>query len=199
MSYFGMQVTMALDQFIAVFWPFQHARLRRNLNRAMLVLSSVVVVLMTAIRSVMLVVKSITGWYLLGFVGLGSISALVLMIAYPATAYKLYRQSNAVRPQSQIQLRNTKTIQHGNIQVAPKSDVNKSQMHVQALKIYTAILLQFLISTLLCIIGFVIFHQRWMIYICWINHIGNPVIYYCFVPKFREGVNGISRKLFHWN
>ena len=34
-SYFGVQVTMALDQFLAVFWPFRHARLRRHLNRAM--------------------------------------------------------------------------------------------------------------------------------------------------------------------
>ena len=69
------------------------------------------------------------------------------------------------------------------------------KMHVQALKIYTAILLQFMLSTLLCTVGWVIFHERWMVYFFWINHVGNPVIYYCFVQKFREGVKESVRQL----
>ena len=40
-AYFGVQVTMALDQFIAVFWPFKHARLQRILNSAMLAIFKV--------------------------------------------------------------------------------------------------------------------------------------------------------------
>ena len=75
--------------------------------------------------------------------------------------------------------------------------MKKSQMHVQALKIYTAILLQFMLSTLLCTVGYVVLHQRWMVYFFWINHIGNPVIYYCFVPKFKAGVKESARALLH--
>ena len=31
-SYFGVQLVFALDQFIAVYWPFKYARLRRPIN-----------------------------------------------------------------------------------------------------------------------------------------------------------------------
>ena len=72
--------------------------------------------------------------------------------------------------------------------------MKQSQMHVKALKIYTAILLQFMISTIICAVGINV-KQMWAYYFFYINHIGNPVIYYCFVPKFREGVKASARAL----
>ena len=59
-------------------------------------------------------------------------------------------------------------------------------MHVQALKIYMAILLQFLLANAISLVGISVFGQLWMAYFFYINHIGNPLIYYVFVPKFRE-------------
>ena len=180
-SYFGVQVTMALDQFIAVFWPFRHARLQRKLNRVMLGVCSGFAVLMMGVRIFMLILKIVKIWFSVLYLVMGLSSVLTLIILYPATAYKLYRLNAIVRPQPQIRLQNMRTTFKCNDHGKPGPKVKHAQMHVQALKIYTAILLQFMLSTLLCTVGWVIFHERWMVYFFWINHVGNPVIYYCFV------------------
>ena len=62
------------------------------------------------------------------------------------------------------------------------------RMHVTALMIYTAIFLQHLLAALLSNVMFSVINRRWAFYFFYINHIGNPVIYYALVPKFREGV-----------
>ena len=116
--------------------------------------------------------------------------SVALFIIYPATAYTLYQQSASVRPQSHTRLQ--QTAEHTAV-VTQKSqtsstDTKKRQLHIQALMIYSAILLQFVLATMISSVGIVLFKQRWMVYIYFLNHIGNPVIYYSFVPKFREGV-----------
>ena len=194
--YLGVQVTMALDQFIAVSWPFQHARLRRKLNRAMLGICAAVILILVSLRTVVFFLSTVGSLFLILYLTVCVVSVLVLMIAYPATAYKLYRQSTAVQPQLQVRLRDLMTKGRGTAQPSAQSDVKKSQLHEQALKIYTAILLQSMMSTLLSMVGYVLFDLHWMLYFFWINHIGNPVIYYLLVPKFRAGVKESVRVLY---
>ena len=187
-SYFCIQVTMAIDQFIAVFWPFKHARLRRNLNRVALVFGAFVVMLFTAAN----------GFAMFGYdhnpfgamiIILSMVTLATLLFVYPATAYKLYRQNATVRPQPQTRLETSGKCSDN----AVKS--NKARLHVQALKIYTTILLQFLLAYIASVALIVIFGQLWMGYFIYINHTCNPIIYYCFVPKFREGVKTSARAL----
>ena len=188
---FGVQVTMAMDQFIAVYWPFQHMRLRRNLNRAMFIITCFVGALM---NTVLLVTKSSPRQFGVSFIILGMFCALVLVIVYPATAYKLYLQSTRIHPQpeKQASVNSTKSAPNNT-----SGEGNKTEMHVQAFKIYMAILIQLFASPVVSNTGLLIIGSSWPLYFYFINHIGNPVIYYCFVPRFRDGVKASARALCH--
>ena len=119
---------------------------------------------------------------------------LTLLILYPATAFKLYRQSRNVKPLPTRLSRLRSQATGGQVDAKPTStEVKTNSMHVQALKIYTAISLQFLLLNLLVLGAVLIWRQLWMPYFFFINHIGNPVIYYCFVRKFREGLHQALR------
>ena len=135
------------------------------------------------------------------YVTYGFFCLLVLFIIYPTTAYKLYRQSATIRPQPKNRLQKAdKSGQVSTSQPQPTSSDSESttSMHVRALKIYTAILLQLILASGFSMLAGLI-GRRWMAYVFFINHIGNPVIYYCFVPKFREGVKKYTRAFFHRN
>ena len=216
--YFGIQVAMALDQLIAVSWPFRHARLRRNVNYAALVIGGILFVILTAFRTALFMQNAPAENYSLVFITVSCVPVVILVIVYPATAYKLYLKSATVHTQPQNSLRDVPKATQNNPQpmatphnhkpitntphsktscITKLPDTNTKSMHVRALKIYAAILLQFVMATLASSVMTVIFVERWALYFFYINHIGNPVIYYCFVPKFREGVKEIARALCH--
>ena len=189
-GYFGVQLTMALDQFIAVFWPFQHARLRRDLNRGMVVCGAILSMLLAVASNSFTLLGYDHIPYVIMILILATVTLVTLLTVYPITAYKIYRQNVTVRPQLQIELK-TPGKSGG---ITTKHDQgNASHLHVQALKIYTAILLQFLLASIVSFAGLVIFDKIWMAYFFFINHTCNPAIYYCFVPKFREGVKTRAR------
>ena len=127
----------------------------------------------------------------------------VLFIVYPYTAFKLYQQSNIVQQQAQVHVRmqNMRTIEHKKNQKPELAypEANTTKIHIQALKIYTAILLQFLLAAVVSSILVIVLDNDWMSYLFFVNHIGNPVIYYCSVPKFREGVSTSVRQIFRRN
>ena len=61
--------------------------------------------------------------------------------------------------------------------------------------IYVAVLTQMLVAITVCVIGVIWFKKQWMVYFVYLNNIGNPVIYYWFVPKFREATKAYFKKL----
>ena len=202
LSFFGVQVTMALDQFIAVFWPFKQARLRQSLKRSAIAVGGVLLVLCISLVSAFQVLNASDDKYALVFFVLGVVSLAVLFVTYTTTAYKLYRQNAIIRPQPQIQLQKIENHAPDNTnqpQPTSSDSASTTSMHVRAMKIYTAILLQFLLASIVSQLVITVFGQLWMVYFFYINHIGNPVIYYCFVPKFREGVKKHARAFFHRN
>ena len=67
-------------------------------------------------------------------------------------------------------------------------------MHLQALKIYTSIFVTFVVAYLVFIVAAVLL-SPWLGYGYYINHTANPVIYYCFVKKFRKSVKEYWRRL----
>ena len=71
------------------------------------------------------------------------------------------------------------------------------KMHVQAIKIYTSIFLLFTLSLVSLLIIIESNNPSWT-YAYFLNHIGNPIIYYVFAPKFREKVNTYCRRLRCW-
>ena len=71
------------------------------------------------------------------------------------------------------------------------------KMHVQAIKVYSSIFLLFTLS-LVSLVMIILTHISVFAYVYSINHVGNPIIYYVFVPKFREAVNGYCKYLKCW-
>ena len=194
-STFGVQVTMALDQFIAVIWPFKHARLKKYLNRAMLSLAAILFLLLPILVSIFIALSMSKNGIVSVYAALAMVCLCALFIIYPATAYKLYRQSATVKPQPQLQLHSSAKLKQETSKQPQTTSPDARRMHVQALKIYIAILLQFILSSILSTMGCIIFERYWMLYFFYFNHVGNPVIYYCFVAKFREGVKKSAKTM----
>ena len=67
-------------------------------------------------------------------------------------------------------------------------------MHIQALKIYTSIFLVFVVANAAATVV-VLLDVTWLSYVYCINHTANPVIYYCFVEKFRNRVKEYCGRL----
>ena len=67
-------------------------------------------------------------------------------------------------------------------------------MHIQALRIYVSIFLAFVVAYLLLMVSAAVI-SPWLTYGYYINHTINPVIYYCFVEKFRSSVKEYLRRL----
>ena len=201
-SYLFVQVAMALDQVIAVFCPFNYTRMRKKLNRCSISVGTVILIL----KTIALVQTNDTVWQinLALSVAVLLLCFVILIVSYIATALKLYAQGRALRQQTH----RTNTVQLRSISRATGTAANTAQeraraeqqpgkkraMHVQALKIYTSILLLFFVANLASItIG--LFDMKWMTYVYYVNHTANPLIYYCFVEKFRQGVKEYWRRL----
>ena len=192
---------MGLDQFIAVFWPFKHARLQRYLNRAMLTIGIIVGIILAFLISTFDIFSYSKVIYDPLFAMIMTICLTVLLIVYPTTAYKLYRQSVRIRPQTQTPLGTLNKPQQGKSEnpelKRTSSGADATPLHVRALMIYVAVLIQMLVAISLSAIGILLIGKQWMVYFIYLNHIGNPVIYYCFVPKFRKAAKERARMVFY--
>ena len=198
-----VQVTMALDQFVAVFYPFKHAKLRGTLNKIMvvafLVVASTLSVMPFALPEFRIKQGSKRNVYLLLIASVFSIGLLVLLSAYSAVALKLYRQGRSVGPQlgrtksGAVRPSSAVGVVH-NPEITEKVAQSKRAMHIQALKIYTSIFLAFIAAYLMFMVS-IFSLSVWPGYGYYVNHTVNPVIYYCFVEKFRNNVNGYWHRL----
>ena len=206
--YLFVQVAMAVDQFIAVFRPFKHAQLRHKLNKWMLTIS----VLILTIQSIFRVINTRVFWQVNKAIdtAIVLVCLAILVGAYTATALKLYAQRRAIRLRTQ----HTNDVAPNTISEAIDAVENaqehaaqqppspapapaagkKRAMHIQALKIYTAIFLVFLITNSLAVLLGVL-NRRYFVYVYTMKHLANPVIYYCFVEKFRQSVKENWRRL----
>ena len=195
-SYFGVQVVYALDQFIAVYWPFKHARLRCWINYGTsVVVVGVILALEAWDIAALLLTGSITEsveFLRILVAGVGFSFTIILLVLYTATAIKLYRKNRTRR------LSKSRLIELLNIEQTPNVELTRRRtrsIHIQALKIYTAIFVQFLFAIVVSGVLIGILKQRWTCYFFFINHVGNPVIYYCSVRRFKVGVNNAIAKL----
>ena len=138
---------------------------------------------------------------------------LILLGAYAATALKLYAPRRAIRPQAQrtndVALKTisrasdaaTKAQERARAEQQPPPPAppppapgKKRAMHVQALKIYTAIFLVFALTNAMAV-ALNMLEITYFVYVYHMKHLANPVIYYCFVNKFRNSVKEYWRRL----
>ena len=188
--YICLQVTMAMDQFVAVFYPFKHMKLRDVINKLMLGIGVILGVLLVFVRHVL--VFLVPQWHIIHqalFLCTVTVSLMILLTAYPAVAVKLYQQKRTIKPQASDAQSATGGASHASAAQKPATNLfsRPRAMHAQALKIYTTIFLVFLVAN--GVVYFVISNGfLWLIYVYFINHTVNPVIYYCFIEKFRQSV-----------
>ena len=194
-AYLFLQVAMALDQVIAVFRPFKHTRMRKKLNGWLTVVCSLIIVMQTA--AIVQPSYKVYQLSLAFFVVLMIVCFATLIVSYIATALKLYVQGRAIRPKTErtvstttAQERRTEAEQ----QPPPPALGKRRAMHIQALKIYTSILFAFFVANLAAA-AVALFDMKWMMYVCYVNYTANPLIYYCFVEKFRNSVKEYWRRL----
>ena len=202
-AYLFVQVAMALDQFIAVFRPFKYTRMRKKLNWWLFSVGALIIVIQ--ISALIQPSNTIYRISLAFFVIILSMCFATLIGAYTATALKLYVQRRAIRPQTQrtddivlravTQATDAATTAQELARAEPAPPGKKRAMHIQALKIYTAILLVFVVTNLASA-AIALLGMKWLTYVGYVSRTAaHPVIYYCFVEKFRSSVKEYWHRL----
>ena len=199
-----VQMTMAMDQFLAVFYPFKHTKLRGILNKSMLAAFTAVSIVTLFVPFVL----TTTGLsqeenkpaYLAAFVIVFLVGILLLPTVYTAVALKLYYNGRSFQAKpNRVNAQPTGTgasrtagaaASTGTSQAGKQTQATekkKRAMHIQALKVYASIFAAFIVAYSFSVAEAVT-QSQWLGYGYYINHTINPVIYYCFVEKFRNSV-----------
>ena len=86
-------------------------------------------------------------------------------------------------------------------QEASTKQANRRKMHIQALKIYGCIFVLFSFSVVTLSFVFIMMENQRSAaigsFIYFLNHVGNPVIYYALIDTFRREVNTYFRRVLH--
>ena len=164
---------------------------------------------------------------LLTYVSINSVILLFLAAAYPAIAIKLYKQKkkmdrktqrnkitgvkfiNRVVPmkvhgsQGEENIQST-SAQRGDVATTSQQETAVVQqrkataVHIKTLKLYGAILALFLF-TFSAGTTLITLESAWPGYLYYVSNIGNPLVYYVFIEKFRNSAKFYCRKLFKRN
>ena len=189
-AYLYVQVAMTFDRLLAVFRPHQFHRMRCRTN---IVVGAVFAVQQLVIQATVV----LRPYYNVNLIGLVvyipsfALALTFMLVSYPAIAINLYRQSRRIQ-----QAPATATSQH---HVSESQE--RAKYHVKTLKIYVAILVLYLFSSVPSLLVLASDYDddadyRWVGYLYYINNIGNPVIYYAFNDKFRQEVKTLLRSMF---
>ena len=105
-SYLFAQTAMALDQFVAVYYPFKHRRLSRKIKRVTLVVA-VIVIVYYIIHSIASRTSNFIdnlpvprSYIVLIFFLPMVVGFMLLLVVYPLIVLKLYKQHRHVRPKA---------------------------------------------------------------------------------------------------
>ena len=193
------------------FDPLNTSTYAKKLNRVIIIAGSLIIIL----QSLALVQPNHTVWLISQAFGVTILLVCfaTLVASYASTGRKLYVQGRAVRPQnvkriSAVDLNNYSGTAADTAAAATTAETTaqerrtrteqqpgkKRAMHIQALKIYTSILFAFFVANLAAA-AVALFDMKWMMYVCYVNYTANPLIYYCFVEKFRNSVKEYWRRL----
>ena len=236
MSYMFVTVAMALDRVLAVFKPYRYKAYRRQMLKIMAVLFGVVICYLEAGTTyVALVEPDREPVFHMTYVACYGIGLMVIVIAYPSIAVKLYRQDHKVRAASSgaFALRTVSQASYARVPIPPtqasasnarakipptqasasnaraampptlaaanenagSADTSKGK-HINALKLYLAILVLFLISFIPTGLV-VVLNSKVFAYFTHLNNVGNVFIYYYLIKTFRKRTNQLLSRMRH--
>ena len=191
-SYLFVQVAMVFDRIFAVYKPHSFKRLRRKTNRALFVIFLIVHIPMQL--QVLIYVGNI--YLSIAYVIIFGLGFATTLIAYPAIALKLWKQSRRIKPTAANQ-QNQPSAATGNPNKVISETQQRTKHHIKTLKLYVAVLVLYLfafLSTTLVAVDLSL-KNPWVVYLYYFNSIGNPFIYYVFIEKFRDDVNVMARRI----
>ena len=184
MSYMFVTVAMALDRVLAVFTPYKYKVYRRQMVKIVALVFGVTVICLVLSFNVLLVAYPefvlLNAYLHMLCYGIG---LLIIMLAYPAIAVRLYWQRKKVRAAHPAP-------QHLVLQVAHNSNtLSATGKQMKTLRLYLVILALFLLSFIGT--GFVIGGIKVFAYVSQINNVANFFIYYWMMDSFRKKVKGL--------
>ena len=214
--YLFVQVTMVLDRWFAVYTPTKYFRMRHLLNKTMVVIFIVLQVYMQTIFIVanyILEDEFLDAILDISFSGTFAIGLLVISVVYPAIVYKLHKlekKFNKVKPSGDSHVTSNVTIStvspsnsqptHPTPKDSSHTTSNASEAATSAsktnkiLKLYLGILALFIITNVPIVVS-AILDEDSIVYLFYLNSIGNGVIIYLFNTKFRTEVKNLFAKL----
>ena len=185
-SYLFIQVAMVFDRIFAVYAPHKFNDWRRSTNRALLG------VFVTSQASMQVPVLLIGGhvYVSVAYVATFVLGFTTITAAYPAIALKLWKQSRRIKPTAANQ-QNQPSAATGNPNKVISETQQRTKHHVKTLKLYVAVLALYLMTFISTTIATADLLQTypWVLYLYYVNSVGNPFLYYMFNDKFRSDVN----------
>ena len=185
-AYLFVQLAMVFDRLLAVFLPFKFVKMRRKTNTVLAVAYCAVQVYLQVLGNIYRqrdhVVPAVLFIYAVIF-GL-------MLVAYPAIALKLWKQSRRIKPTAANQ-QNQPSAATGNPNKVISETQQRTKHHVKTLKLYVAVLALYLMTFISTTIATADLLQTypWVLYLYYVNSVGNPFLYYMFNDKFRSDVN----------
>ena len=195
--YLFVQVAMVLDRVCAVFTPFKYLKNRDRMNRVML---AIFIVLQLCLQGFAFVRKFLIRSNLMDLIVDLSFSAtfvvglLVIACAYPAIVCRLYSQQRRVHstvPTSNVTGRSSTTA----LAVIQSNETKKRRAsHAKILKLYGGVVGLFVFTHIPIVLS-TILYMKTVVYLFYINNIGNAFIIYIFNDSFRNDVNQLLGNL----
>ena len=204
-TYVFITVAMALERVLAVFTPYKYKTYRRTMLKVMVAVAAVVIpylfigailVFMRYSNDTDSSTKLQAHVYYTSYLFCVATGLLVVMVAYPAIAIKLYRQHRQIRRVNTTAVFNvTKRKVVATTSSQNQQQENTTTKHVKALKLYLAILALYLASfipmtLILTLENFVLAYGPFL------NHVGNVFIYYVMIKSFRMQSKEVFLKTF---
>ena len=193
-SYLFVQVAMVFDRIFAVYKPHNFNQLRQKTNRGLFIMFLTVHIPL----QLQLLIDGGNLYLAIACVIIFSLGFATTLIAYPAIAIKLWKQSRRIKPTAASQ-QNQPSAATGNPNKVISESQQRTKHHIKTLKLYVAVLtlylLAFFSTTLVAVDQVLSLNNTWVVYIYYFNSIGNPFIYYVFIEKFRDDVNLMARSI----
>ena len=189
-TYFYLLLIMAIERYLAVFRPFTFRQIRRKMQYI------APAFYLFEVGHCFLITFNVTPFPLELVLWSFSSGCVVMMVAtiflYVAISIKLVKMSRKQNKIKPIQLTSSSNVSSSGATTEPTNASNHSR---EAISVKLAVVL--VVMMIVCLIPISLsfaFENFHLTYICYINHIANPWVYFFINPTFRSDVRGMFKR-----
>ena len=189
MTYFYILLIMAIERYLAVFRPFTFRQIRRKMQHIALG------IYFFEVGHCLLITFNVTPFSVALVLGLFTFGCVIMMIgtmlSYVAISIKLVKMSHKQPKIKPIQHTNSTNFSNSDATKEPTNASNHSREAV-SVKLAVALFIMMIICLTPLTFSFA-FENFHLAYICYINHIANPWVYFIINPTFRSDVRNMFK------